>query len=277
MKKIKSNKKYLLIYGHRRFIAFKKLGYKNIPCYFSDTEKTLQVSMKDIEFFENVRTDYNDGKITELMNSIKQHGLLEPIGIKELDKVETEDYIINNLVENEHRINPSTVEFAKGCRLLMEQGLNVEQVATRIGVSKSRIDVAISLYRSHLKPLFEESVFLEPQDRRKGKLAFSTVKAISESRLSNKNQISLGKVAKIEGLKIVDIRLMTNLINQGMSVKQATKERKNWRTVTPTIVVHRETIKRLTSISNDSAAGYIRKILLGEQKPDKNCFFNPKQ
>ncbi len=159
-------------------MAIKKGGLgKGLDAIFTenstDREKLITVDINDIEpNREQPRKRFSEDTISELADSIREHGLLQPIIVKplangyriiagerrwracrkaELAKVpvivkelsEQEEMEIA-LIENLQRQDLNPVEEAMGYKTLMDTyGLTQEQVASRVG--KSRTAVANSL------------------------------------------------------------------------------------------------------------------------------------
>lgn len=142
----------------------------------TDRNDLIQVKLIDIEpNKEQPRKDFDEKALAELSDSIKEHGLLQPIIVKPLTNgtyriiagerrwrasrmagLDTVPVIIKDfdekevmevaLIENLQREDLNPVEEAMGYRALMDTfGMTQEQVAQRVGKSRSAIANALRL------------------------------------------------------------------------------------------------------------------------------------
>lgn len=147
----------------------------------TNDERFIKVDIKKMKPNPNqARKAFNEDEIAELAESIKQHGVIQPVllnedssggyiivagerryraakkaGIKELPaiikKLNEQELMEVSLIENLQRVDLNAVEEAVGIRDLMEKcSLNHEQVADRLG--KSRPSVTNSLRLLKLPP-----------------------------------------------------------------------------------------------------------------------------
>ncbi len=142
----------------------------------TDRNDLIQVKLIDIDpNKEQPRKDFDEKALAELSDSIKEHGLLQPIIVKPLTNgtyriiagerrwrasrmagLDTVPVIIKDfdekevmevaLIENLQREDLNPVEEAMGYRALMDTfGMTQEQVAQRVGKSRSAIANALRL------------------------------------------------------------------------------------------------------------------------------------
>lgn len=142
----------------------------------TDQNKLIEVKLIDIEpNKDQPRKSFNPEAIAELADSIREHGLLQPIIVKPLTNgtyriiagerrwrasriagLETVPVIIKDfgdqqimevaLIENLQRQDLNPIEEAQGYRMLMEvYHLTQEEVAKRVGKSRSAIANALRL------------------------------------------------------------------------------------------------------------------------------------
>lgn len=141
-----------------------------------DRNTLIEVSLIDIEpNRDQPRKSFDDKALSELANSIKEHGLLQPIIVKPLaggtyriiagerrwrasrmaglsrvpviiKDFDDREVMEVALIENLQREDLNPVEEAMGYRTLMESfGLTQEQVAVRVGKSRSAVANALRL------------------------------------------------------------------------------------------------------------------------------------
>jgi len=133
------------------------------------------LGLEDIVTKEQVRKDFNEERLKELADSIKQHGIIEPLIVAEakedkflliagerrfraakiagLDTVpciikyniKEEDIIIIQLIENGQREDLNPLELNAVYQKLQDSGLSIRQIAEKIGKSKSHIQEVLSI------------------------------------------------------------------------------------------------------------------------------------
>jgi len=177
----------------------------------------ILVPVKNIKVVSNVRKEIGD--LTELMDSIKQVGLLQPIGVSKKGKGYTlefgnrrlaaykelgekkipvivvkagkkkTDRVVKQVIENMQRTDMTGIDEARAIRDLMENtGWTQEKVAKALGLSKFVVNKRLAL----LKKL-PEDVQEAVRDR---KISLSHAKAIASADLEPTEQIALLGVAK---------------------------------------------------------------------------------
>ena len=153
------------------------LGSKSNPP--TKTVKEIEINKIEAGRFQP-RSDFNEEKLSELTDSIKKHGVLSPILVRELglnkfeviagerrlraskaaglsaipclvDQKKDQDALESALIENLQREDLNAVEEARGYdRLKREFGLTQDEVATATG--KARSTIANSLRLLQLSP-----------------------------------------------------------------------------------------------------------------------------
>ncbi|MHB1663926.1 MAG: ParB/RepB/Spo0J family partition protein [bacterium] len=125
---------------------------------------------------EQVRKDFNEERLNELAESIKAHGVIEPLIVretKELNKyiliagerrfraakiaglenvpciikydIKDEDIIILQLIENGQREDLNPLELNAVYKKLQDSGLSIRDIAEKIGKSKSHVQEVLSI------------------------------------------------------------------------------------------------------------------------------------
>jgi ParB family chromosome partitioning protein len=160
----------------------KKALNRGLDALLGSTKGAAQRTVKDIEISEispgrfQPREDFNKEKITELASSIKKHGVLSPILVREIglnsfeviagerrlraskiaglgsipclvDQKEDQNALEAALIENLQREDLNAVEEARGYdRLKREFGLTQEDVASATGKARSTIANSLRLF-----------------------------------------------------------------------------------------------------------------------------------
>lgn len=267
------------------------------------------VEIKDIEIIRNVRPDTDD--VSELMDSIRQHGLMEPIlvykeegkyftiaghrrlaAIKKLGKTELElnkeikvldktpdiaELMILNLVENIVREQIEPISLGAICSELKGQyGLSLSELAARLSISRSRIAQAIDLYLKTPESQRQDVIYVHTTDnKRKGKGISASVqqKLNRIKNLTKEERKELGIVAKREELTMQDISTIRTLIQEGHDVKTALSECRNYRTLYMTIAVNRASAERFQEKTSEKIIDTIyKRIRTGKPDLPKDLF-----
>ena len=140
--------------------------------------QTKEVPLELIDQNENSRVVYKVEDLSELMQSMNQSGLFQPVGLRAdkegrydavfgnrriiaarklgwysiratIVQADTEnDRDILNLTENFKRRNTSIAEDGRMFKILLSRGLQPSELASRLGITKERINAALSILES---------------------------------------------------------------------------------------------------------------------------------
>jgi len=221
------------------------------------------VEMSKIRFSKeaNARIGEIERDCHGLMNSIKEEGLLQPIGVienedstytirfgnrrfiackklgfKTIDTIPAEgdltevDLIIQNLTENHHRKNLGVIELGHGCKALQKQGLNTAEIAVRLGMSKSAIQTAIELYE--IIPVKHRPV-VQFQTSKNRNITAGTISALTAkwiAKVGTRFSLSKSDIEKMfdyalaREIPFKRVSIIGFLINQGMTLDKAIKK-----------------------------------------------------
>lgn len=143
------------------------------------TEQIVEIPISKIESHGNMRTNFDANDLSELMTSMKQQGLLQPIRIQPAEvpgkydliygnrritaarklgwklipaivqnRASDQDTLMIHGVENIHQSTMPMCDEGKLYTALLEEGLQVTEVSARMGVPGKRINMALKLYRN---------------------------------------------------------------------------------------------------------------------------------
>lgn len=198
--------------------------------------KITEMAANKIKLARNSRMGVRDEELAGLMQSIKEVGLLQPIGVVKTatngyeviygnrrflaltklgktkipviihaHKTSAEDDL-KNLTENLQRRNISLIEAGRYIELLTQQGLQQAEIAIRLGVSKAYISNCLTAYNEVPKE-FQKDIEVRHQGgsgkKTPGKIAMQSVRAIMSADKSIRGVTSevkreLFKLAKTE-------------------------------------------------------------------------------
>jgi ParB/RepB/Spo0J family partition protein len=208
----------------------------------------IEVPINKVKSIENVRTEINDSEIAELMQSIKQHGLLEPIGVwlgndeyiisyghrrlnackklgwktitaKVLGEMNEEDMLILNATENLHRKDVNVHEIGRIFFLLREKGLSESEIAVRMSVPISRVKRTLAVFKYVPEEHRKDIVFLENRTGDKaGKIPLTSFNRLftirRELQLNPKEFNELLKLSKSKDLSLAQLKTITFFIKR---------------------------------------------------------------
>ena len=231
-----------------------KILNKGLDALLGSNSSINQRSVKEIELSSisagrfQPRSNFNEQKLSELTDSIKNHGVLSPILVRELglnkfeviagerrlraskqagletipcliDQKKDQDALESALIENLQREDLNAVEEARGYdRLKREFGLTQEEVAKSTGKARSTIANSLrllSLPTSILEMLASGQIekghakILASMD---AKEALKTAQIILKNNLSVK-ELNLGSNQKNSSKKITKKQKDTDLLN----------------------------------------------------------------
>jgi ParB-like chromosome segregation protein Spo0J len=226
-----SDKKYLLIFGYRRFLSFKKLGYLKIPAIIHETDEIKQIPLDEIDLRENTRLRTDDD-LSELMGSIKSTGLLQPVKVSTNLNMPMTDFLALNLTENFNRKDYTMLEASDGLFRLKKEGLTNSEISVRTGQPITRIETFLRLIAKTPRKYLKEIRNMTPIEARnkQGKISLAVANAITALRIPDekKNTERLYKKAKEEELSAGDISIIGELINNGATIEQALENREDY-------------------------------------------------
>lgn len=136
----------------------------------------VELPLSKLKMNKNSRINVQSSDVSDLMSSIKENGLLQPIGVvkkgseyevcygnrramaaKKLgwtkipaiiqDSGKAFDADIKNLTENIQRRNISLAEAGRYMEMLIKEGLKHTEISARLGVAKSYVQSCLAAYR----------------------------------------------------------------------------------------------------------------------------------
>jgi ParB family chromosome partitioning protein len=223
----------------------KKILNKGLDALLGQTTPN-QRTVKEIELEKikpgrfQPRSNFDDGKLEELTNSIKNQGVLSPILVRELglnefeviagerrlraskkagltsipclvDQKQDQDALVSALIENLQREDLNPVEEARGLdRLKREFGLTQDEVATSTG--KARSTIANSLRILSLPNLVLEMLLKGEIEKGHAKLLVSMEKKEAEETAKRivKNKLSIKDLSGITSKRATSKNIKQN-------------------------------------------------------------------
>jgi ParB family transcriptional regulator, chromosome partitioning protein len=241
------------------------------------------IDMKEIILKGNIRRDIDDDDIKNLMQTIKDNGLLQPIGVKEekegytilwgnrrlnackklgwktisavilskKDDVMTEEqFIVLNLTENIQNKPLSLFELGTGVKLLRKT-MSISEISIRLGVPKSRIENALSELQ-RLPPEWQKRVKVMDGQPKKGMIPMATAVTVSRLRaLSAKDKGKLlSHISKNEESN-KNVELIGSLLESGKNLNRALKEKSKYKSIGVQFYVNKTEFEKLMTAHYD--------------------------
>lgn len=187
--------------------------FKKSKKFDTQEEKIHAIPLKNIQVNEQVRKHFNEEKIQELANSIKERGLQSPIRVTLVDennytiltgerrfrahevleeetikaivitdKQQEDEIVVDQLVENIQRENLNHIETAKGFLQLKNMGKSQREIAKHLGLEETKV----SKYFAILKKIPEEYLQKIEECCQKVDVSFDTLYKIAQAKSKQK-------------------------------------------------------------------------------------------
>ncbi|MBW1812094.1 MAG: ParB/RepB/Spo0J family partition protein [Deltaproteobacteria bacterium] len=268
-----------------------------------------QIPIKKIRITENCRTNIGSTHLDELMQSIKQHGVMQPIGVVCAGKgkyklrfgqrrvlaceklgyktipaiveksIDEEKMLLQNLTENMQRQNPTFPELGRVIDKLRRLGLVNKEIAARLGIPKNKIQEIMSVYDVLPEKYKKKVVFVEKGQRRKA----GTVPALVANKLvvmkkqhglKDKELDELFESTSESCMDRKDLDSVGRLIGSGMNVKQALANMREYGTFACDVVLkHVDISDAMEKYGLINKQHLFKKIFYGELPPFKKPDF----
>lgn len=267
-----------------------------------------EIAIKDIQVVENSRISIKN--LEGLMQDIKQHGLKQPIGVTETASgdyvlifghrrlsafqklgyktipanvypdMEIADLLINNSAENLHREDTSPVELGRIIhRLNKEMGLSLSEISARLSIPVGRLNISYSAYKGLPTKYRDHVANVGGGNDRKGKIPASVAaKILATKRQYTLSDLAVDKllnVARMEDYGMAELKVLSDLLKNGLTVTQAIEKSKRYRLHRFDTVVDMDEINASMKKNNmDSSGKLIESIIYGEAPPLKRPDFS---
>lgn len=267
------------------------------------TNRIEFIDIDRIKFLENPRSILREKDLASLMESIRNQGLQQPIGLIKLsngeymlkfgsrrltackklgyDKIRAEvtdddlnktDLLLVSIAENLHRKDLNPVELGSACERLKEGGLSESEIAVRLAQPIGRIRSAIKIFRTLPKKYHQYTEFHLTGTRRSGKIPANVlikliqVKKHMGLKISDYDFNRLFEYMRVNDMNRTRLELIVDLMSRGMTLSQAFKENENYIALTPRqLLFKKEDLEKLKSLYPDKNIGEIIEALVREK------------
>lgn len=256
------------------------------------------IPVKDITIIENSRLRTDNSDVSLLMKDIKAHGLFHPIGVYEtkdnsyvllygsrrlmaykklgyttipasiLSKPSDDEMIVINSSENIHRENLKPHELGRVCLILKKQGLNNQEIGTRLGLSRTKIEDCLKIIQLVPEKFFSSIENISNRRNTEGKLGTNVVSAILNLRTSKANTLKCLEYAKSNVISKADISKLGEMLSQGRTYESAMQNLKNLRSFSFAIGFKKKEVEQFLKREKLTLTRYVMEVLRGQRKPN---------
>lgn len=235
-----------------------------------------EISLSKIKRAENYRI--KKGDVADLMSSIKENGLLQPVGVKK-DKAnfilifgnrrfesykklgrktipchimdDSKNDIIINLIENIQRKDTTLFEVGRAIFYLRKEGLSDSEISIRLGVSKTFIKSSIDVYNMTPVKFRDKVVSMDnlQKTNKQGMIASTVASTINSTAnrhgLSKKDIEKFYDYASKNDLSAQGASTIVKLMGEGLCLKDALASKDKVKTFRASIVISQDEYDRL--------------------------------
>jgi ParB/RepB/Spo0J family partition protein len=242
--------------------------------------QVVQIEVDRIEQNENSRVVYKESDLSELMASMKKDGLLQPVGVRVIEKgrydcvfgnrrilaakklgwvkiaasilerTNDQERDVLNLVENFKRQNTSVSEDGRMFAKLIEHGLTRSEIAARIGISVARVETALDVFNEFPKE-FQKLIINTGQGKRQRAGTVSASMAFHINNIRKTNSLNrpqtrqILQYAKQDGVGMAQVSSIAPLMKSGMAIQKAIETVSKLEVLTLQLMIESRTIAKL--------------------------------
>lgn len=257
-------------------------------------DKIHKISIGNIKVKQNFRRQVGD--VSDLMDSIKENGLLQPIGLrkagtkyevvfgnrrlaamKKLGRKTVPAVVIGkdvnktvaNIVENLQRDNVSLYEVGRGIHELMTKDkLSKSEVTSRLSTNKSFVNKALDAYECTPQKFRHKVVSMDASTKgnKRGKISSAVSSTINATAkrfgLTDKQIEEFYDYASRQELSNSKVRIISHLLSEGATFKAALRQSDDVKLVRSEVMIRKDEDERLTQ---KYGKAYVRTIFEGQK------------
>lgn len=218
-----------------------------------------EISIKDIILGDNIRQITRETQLNYLMQTIKDNGLLQPIGVKEIsdnsykilwgnrrlaactklgwktipavlfiakdEEMTEEEFTVINAIENLQQSPNTLFEIGRICKIL-KKTMSASEISVRLGISKSRIENALEeIQRVPVKWQKKIKIMETGQQEKLGYIPITSAIRIVQMRgLSKEHKDKIFEYLSKNDVSVGQLALISSIVASGKEVKEAIKE-----------------------------------------------------
>lgn len=247
------------------------------------------IPLSKIEQGDNSRLSYNEEEMVSLMVSMKQTGLLQPIGLTEYEKgkfrvvfgnrrflaakklgwkvidatiFKTRDYVsemIANLSENMVRGDVVLAETGRSFHQLTQEGLTLGEIAARVSIPKSKVKMALDAF-NRVPVKFRNKI--AHGGRKPGMIGGDAMQEILSMKLSPSEKEKVFEAATLKEMSKEQLANVAIYVKRGMSAEDAMDSASTLKNVFLKITLRKEVVEKLLKKYGETTIQNVMMILL---------------
>lgn len=261
-----------------------------------------EIPVDEIKVKDNHRSNIQETNLNELMQSIKNNGLKQPIGVIEekpgkftlnyghrrllavqklgwpkipaliSKNISDRNFLINNLTENIQRAEPSFAEYGRMIEKLEKDKMTLDEISVRLGIPLKKIKQISRTYKSLPAKHRSKIKFMSKGENRDGAIGADLARHITNIKkhhgLTYDAVDQLFEAVEKKGLKVPDVNNVAMLMKSGVSLEASLKKIDDYHVFIVEIVAHKGLVQRLMQEKGiESQALLFKKIVYGEFPP----------
>lgn len=267
------------------------------------TNEVNSLPLSEIKTKNNSRLNHSrEGDLSDLMLSIKNHGVLEPVGVKKsgdhydlifgfrryfaskklgnktiparvvlTENAKESDAILLNITENLVRANPTIAEQSIAFKKLRDNGMTPAEISIRLGVPRKRVKAYLSAMRTMPNDLRKDVQYVAPGNRAgKGKIPGGVINLVENARKSlglTRSQCRLVyEASRGEDATVKHVQSALVAVRSGVALKKALAEAANFQQFAVNLNMNK-TEQRKIENKTGKKMGRIITNLLAEKYP----------
>lgn len=231
----------------------------------------------------NIRQVDKPEELNYLMQTIRDNGLLQPIGVKEIDEnkykilwgnrrfkacqklgwktitavifagkdddMTEEEFITVNAIENLQQSPNTLYEIGRICKSLKNKGMSNGEIAVRLGINKNRVENAlIEIQRIPAK--WQKKVkIIEGGKARRGDIPMSHAVTIARMKVKPNIKDKIYQIASKDETSMPKITMIGSFLNMGKNIKEAIKESNKYETYRVDIYFEKKILEKALKTS----------------------------
>lgn len=242
--------------------------------------KIKKIDLKNIEQNENSRVIYKEADLSELMHTLKNNGLLQPVGVKDLgngkyeavfgnrrimaarklgwadidahvvEAVDDNERDILNLLENLKRTNTTVSEDGRIFQCLRDRGLTIDEISARVGIRRERVEMALEVFND-VPAEFKKKIVnrVAGQRKKEGQISATAAHAVMQLRrqhnLNRRQFRDLMIFASKPDTSVTHVSHIAPLVKEGFTIGEAVKAVGRMSRVVMYVFIEEDRIKKL--------------------------------
>lgn len=265
---------YELIYGNRRYQAAKIIGLTHIEAKIRGGD-VKRIPLTDIQQRRNSRTEFNKEELLQLSESIRDKGLLEPIGVAEVGTLSDEEFLVYNTIENIHRSDLSPLELGRIVATLMEtEKMDVKDVAVRLNLAYQKAVNCLNIFKNIPQEYRNVVAWKSGKRKTKSLVSYCNAARVAGMRLAKNEVKDVFDALRNGSLSPDRLEQVRSLVNEAkLSVAEAINKADEIVVIRTNVPVFKDVLEReMKATGIKSKTDFLRGIIKGNIRAPRKFF-----